>query len=266
MALALAEDEHEDTTPDDLKKILGIWWAPTADYITFSLRYNRIDGALLSSIRAPTKRDVLRVLMSLFDPIGLLAYYTVHLKILMQEIWRTGRNWDESIAEGLIPTWVQWIRQLRMVEDIQIPRCFLQSVADYEGAVVEIHVFCDASEEAYCAVAYLRIEKGNCVDVAFLAAKTKVAPLKLVSVPRLELMAALIGARLGRHLERGLSIPVTRRCFYTDSTTALGWVLSTERRFKQFVAFRVAEIPEITAPSEWFWIESKENVADEATK
>ena len=131
---------------------------------------------------------------------------------------------------------------------------------------IQLHIFVDASEKAYAAVGYLRITHENHIACSMVGAKTRVAPLKPLSIPRLELEAAVLGSRLARTIEKSHSIKIKKRVFWTDSKTVICWLRSDQRKYKQFVAFRVGEILEITALEEWRWIPTKENVADEATK
>lgn len=131
----------------------------------------------------------------------------------------------------------------------------------------EIHVFCDASERAYCAAAYLRTTKsdGTCT-VSLISAKTKVSPLKRVTLPRLELLGALIGARLGNYLSNILSLNNVKCHFWTDSMITVYWIKSTARQWKPFVANRVAEIQSLTLPENWRHCKGKENPADHGTR
>ncbi len=131
---------------------------------------------------------------------------------------------------------------------------------------IALHTFVDASESSYAAVCYLRYSYGDAVNCTMIASKTRVAPLKLVSIPRLELKAALLGARLAKHIIESHSVHVDKCVYWSDSRTVLAWLRSDHRRYKQFVAFRVSEILEMTDVKEWHWVPTEENVADEATK
>jgi hypothetical protein len=169
-------------------------------------------------------------------------------------LWR-GTERQESV-------WRQWIAELQYITIVQIPRCY---DVDYNKSEVQLHVFVDASEAAFSAVCYFRISRGDRVTTALVAAKSKVAPLKQLSIPRLELQGALLGTRLAASLTRGHRRTISRTVFWSDSKTVLCWLRSDKGRFKQFVSFRVGEILESTDPSQWRWVPSKENVADEAT-
>ncbi|XP_055633617.1 uncharacterized protein LOC129773964 [Toxorhynchites rutilus septentrionalis] len=132
--------------------------------------------------------------------------------------------------------------------------------------MLQIHVFTDSSEAAFACAAYLRAEIAGTVHCALVAAKSKVAPLKLLSIPRLELQAAVIGARLLNMITTSHNLPITSKYIWTDSRTVLAWINSDQRKYRQFVAFRIGEILSKTNVGDWRWVPSKMNVADEATK
>ncbi|XP_055632837.1 uncharacterized protein LOC129773265 [Toxorhynchites rutilus septentrionalis] len=129
-----------------------------------------------------------------------------------------------------------------------------------------LRVVMNASEEAYAALAYFRIVDSSGVRCSLVSAKTKVAPLKPLSIPRLELQAAVLGAKLSKSVEDNHTLPIVRRVFWTDSSTVLSWLRSDQRKYRQYVEFRVTEILELTQVEEWRWVPSRWNVADEATK
>lgn len=130
----------------------------------------------------------------------------------------------------------------------------------------ELHIFADASKNAFAAVAYLRIEHEGKVECALVGSKCKVAPQKLMSIPRLELQAAILGTRLANSIRNAHTIKINRQVFWSDSKTVICWIRSDHRKYRQFVAFRIGEILESTNEKEWKWIPTKMNVADEATK
>ncbi|XP_065083544.1 uncharacterized protein LOC135705687 [Ochlerotatus camptorhynchus] len=246
------------------EKVLGLWWCTDKDTFTFKVGWTRYDKALLEGQRRPTKREVLRVLMSIFDPLGLIAHFLIYLKVILQEIWRSGAQWDEEINDELFLKWQTWLRVLPEVESVQIPRCY--HAQEFSDRVTELHTFVDASENGFAAVSYLRFSDGKEVECTLVAAKSRVAPLKFQSIPRLELQAAVLGARLAQTIAESLTIRVARRCWWTDSRDVLCWINSDHRRFTPFVAHRVSELLDTTEATEWRWVPTKENVADDATK
>ncbi|XP_058811204.1 uncharacterized protein LOC131676095 [Topomyia yanbarensis] len=245
------------------EKILGMWWSTVKDCFTFKVSA-RNDKGLLSGHRRPTKREVLRTLMMVFDPLGLIAHFLMFLKVLLQEIWRSGIGWDEEINDQQFKKWLQWVKVLPKVENVAISRCYriLTSV----GAEIQMHTFVDASENGFAAAVYLRYKEGNSIECTLVCAKTRVAPLKFLSIPRSELQAAVLGVRLANTVQRALTVKVHQRFFYTDAKDVYCWLNSDHRRYSQFVAVRVSEILESTETHEWLWIPSNANVADEGTK
>ncbi|XP_058817676.1 uncharacterized protein LOC131680985 [Topomyia yanbarensis] len=247
------------------EKVLGMWWDTTTDTFTFKLSPKH-DEQLLSGIRMPTKREVLRTLMAIYDPMGFICNFLIYLKILMQEIWRSGCGWDDEINGKLAEKWQTWIEALPNVHQVKIPRCYRIITSAKPANNVELHIFCDASENGMAAVAYFRFEEEGKVECAMIGSKTRVAPLKFLSIPRLELQAAVIGARLADCIAKSHRIKIMRRVFWTDSRDVICWLRSDHRRYSQFVAFRVSELLDTTQVDEWRWLPTKMNVADEGTK
>ncbi|XP_055633596.1 uncharacterized protein LOC129773944 [Toxorhynchites rutilus septentrionalis] len=248
------------------EKVLGMVWKPKEDTFTFAVKFREDVQLLINGTSAPTKRQVLRVVMSIFDPLGIVAAFVIHGKCLIQDIWRTGIGWDEAIPGELHDTWRRWVEVLHSLSRIGIPRCYFPGYSSSSLPSLELHVFVDASEAAYACVAYFRMVDHGQVRCSLVAAKTKVAPLKPMSVPRLELQAAVIGARLMKSIQQSHTLPIYRRVIWSDSRTVLSWVRSDQRKYRQFVAFRVSEILDETSLDEWRWVPTRLNVADEATK
>ncbi|XP_065095601.1 uncharacterized protein LOC135717439 [Ochlerotatus camptorhynchus] len=247
------------------EKVLGLWWCTATDTFTFKLS-SRINAELLQGLIVPTKRQILSTLMMIYDPLGLLAHFLMFLKILLQEIWRSGVNWDDPIKNEQWEKWQTWLRVLPQVETVSVPRCYRMKTSTGERNVIQLHVFVDASENGFAAVAYLRFEEDGVVECALVGAKTRVAPLRFVSIPRLELQAAVIGARLANDILESQKLKPTERFFWSDSRDVLCWLNSDHRKYSQFVAVRISEMLQLTEPKEWNWIPSKLNVADDATK
>lgn len=266
---------HEgDTTEKDMdlcseiaaEKVLGMWWSTTTDEFLFKVGWKRYDPLLLAGQRPPTKREMLRVLMTIFDPLGLIAHFLIFLKILLQEVWRSKVQWDEEVAGELYRKWQLWTQILPQVEDVRIPRCYNSSLALNSCTDVQLHTFVDASENGFAAVAFLRFDYNGSTKCSIVASKARVAPLKFLSIPRLELQGAVLGARLAQTIITSLSLRITRRVYWTDSRDVLHWINSDHRRYSQFVAFRVSEILETSEPEEWRWVPTRLNAADDGTK
>ncbi|XP_065089698.1 uncharacterized protein LOC135710920 [Ochlerotatus camptorhynchus] len=262
-AVEVAEKNLDTVVDVANEKVLGMWWSTNSDVFSYKLFLER-NMDILSGTRRPTKRELLRTMMSVYDPLGLIANYLMFLKMLLQEVWRSGVSWDECIAEREWEKWKIWLQFLPKLENLRIPRCYRQKTSVHSS--VQLHIFVDASENGYAAVCYFRFEEDDQIECSLIGAKSRVAPLKFVSIPRLELQAGVIGARLAKAVEQGHSYNITKRFFWTDARDVLCWLNSDHRRYSQFVAFRVSELLETTDVAEWRWVPTKLNVADEATK
>ncbi|XP_053691213.1 uncharacterized protein LOC128739741 [Sabethes cyaneus] len=247
------------------EKVLGLWWCTATDTFTFKIS-PRINAELLQGGIVPTKRQILSTLMTIYDPLGLLAHFLMFLKILQQEIWRSGVSWDEPIKNEQFEKWQTWLHVLPQVESVSVPRCYRMKTSLSDRNAIQLHVFVDASENGFAAVAYLRFEEDGEVDCVLIRAKTRVAPLRFVSIPRLELQAAVIGARLANDVMETHKLKPAQRFFWTDSRNVLCWLNSDHRKYNPFVAVRISEMLELTETSEWNWVPTKLNIADEATK
>lgn len=213
-------------------------------------------------------RNIYRMLAQQYDPLGFLIPYTTRAKIIVQHLWNKNRGWDDPhLPEDLLQAWRVWESELSQLSRITLPRCYTDPSLDCSDSTRSIHVFCDASERAYGSVAYLRTDRGGGqVCVAFLAARSRVAPKKQLSIPRLELCGALTGAQLASVLKRELTLDIQEVVYWTDSTTVLTWLHSDSCRYKVFVGTRVAEIQELSDPTSWRYIDSGTNPADDITR
>ncbi|XP_065076509.1 uncharacterized protein LOC135700047 [Ochlerotatus camptorhynchus] len=260
------EEKNLDLSPElATEKVLGMWWCTDSDTFTYKVGWTRYGQALLEGKRHPTKREMLRVLMSMFDPLGLIAHFLMYLKVLLQDVWRSGIDWDDEIDDALFDKWQTWLQVLPQVEQISIPRCYrTRTTPDCED--IQLHTFVDAGDNGMAAVCYLRFAQDDVVECRLVAAKTRVAPLKFLSTPRLELQAALVGARLARSVSNALSVRISCCYYWSDSQDVLCWINSDHRRYSQFVAFRVSEILDTTEMKEWRYVPTDLNVADDGTK
>ncbi|XP_055604350.1 uncharacterized protein LOC129752600 [Uranotaenia lowii] len=185
---------HDKQTESD--RVLGIKWDPREDVFSFSTAHREEMSKYFTGDERPTKRIVLSCVMGFFDPLGLLTPFTVHGKLLVQDLWRSGCGWDEKIDDEACTKWKRWIGLLSQVEETRISRCYLGNLHHDEVTSIEIHTFTDASEHAFGCAVYFRISWAGGVNCTLVMSRNKVAPLKRVSIPRLELMGALLGAKL----------------------------------------------------------------------
>ncbi|XP_058455592.1 uncharacterized protein LOC131432955 [Malaya genurostris] len=250
----------------EYERVLGIVWEPEQDVFSFATSSNTGLQEAVQSGERPTKRKVLSCVMALFDPLGLLSPFTVLGRMLVQDIWRHGCDWDECIDNVSHQKWTRWSGLLSDIERFKIPRSYFGSAKSGEIEDVQLHIFTDASETAYGCVAYFRAVIGGEVRCALVMSRSKVAPLKQLSIPRLELQGAVLGARLAQTVQQNHSLRISKQFFWTDSQTVLSWIRSDQRRYKQFVGFRIGEIMSLTKLTEWCWVPTKLNVADQLTK
>ena len=225
-----------------INRTLGLHWDAERDVFCFKT---------VSTNNPATKRGVLSTISTLFDPLGLLSPFVLPVKVLIQELWKEKVEWDEKIQDHHLQVWKQWTSSLPLIELIQVPRCYRNPEMP-NNSTVQLHLFSDASEYAYSAVAYLRLnDHGSHVQCAFVLGKCRNAPLKRPTIPRLELMASLMAVRISSLIRGELEIPINRVTFWTDSVTVLQYIRNETRRFHRFVATRLEEIHEQMAPCSW---------------
>ncbi|GFT20311.1 integrase catalytic domain-containing protein [Trichonephila clavipes] len=178
-------------------KVLGMARQTLDDCLTLDTK-----GLLeFVSINENTKRFMLQTIGKIFDPLGLLSPFTIRIKCLIQELWIKKVTWDEILPLKVKEKWLIWCKELPLLDNLRIPRLVLDSTNDEVSDLIEIHIFCDASKLAYGAAAYVKVRKQNEVLVNLIASKTRVAPLKAVTLPRLELLGALVAARLSSRVQ-----------------------------------------------------------------
>ncbi|XP_072398107.1 uncharacterized protein [Diabrotica undecimpunctata] len=233
-------------------KTLGITWSPNSDQLIY-----KING----SFHTPkiTKRIILSEVSQVFDPLGLLAPCILKAKVILQSLWLEKLSWDESVPSSIYTSYSQFRSDLPVLNELRIQRHAMCENAAY----LEMHGFADASETAYGACVYIRsVNAEGQIFSHLLCAKSKVAPLKTISIPRLELSAALLLARLSKRVRTSLRVNFSRCIFWSDSTIVLGWLKSPPNKFKTFVSNRVSEIQDSTSSDCWKHVSSNQNPAD----
>ncbi|XP_064624606.1 uncharacterized protein LOC135486053 [Lineus longissimus] len=212
-----------------------------------------------------TKRGVLATLSSLFDPIGLVCPVVLEAKNLMQRLWKQNLGWDDPLKEQECLLWERWLSELSSLVKIEIPRCYTLSSEN----VLEIspHSFADASESGYGMCSYLRFAYGEGgVTCSFVIGRSRCAPVKTTSIPRLELQAAVLAARISCTLKEELTLKIDYVVFWSDSQTTLQYIRNEKKRFHTYVANRVEEIRSLTSPDEWRHCPGVFNPADDASR
>ncbi|XP_055922514.1 uncharacterized protein LOC129953385 [Eupeodes corollae] len=249
----------EEATPKDIKltesnltSTLGISWNPRADEFIFSYKPNWVYTKY-------TKRSILSLSSSLFDPMGLLSPIIIRAKILLQQLWIEKFDWDENISPNLETEWRQFMTDLNSIQNLPIPRyVFLENNIRFQ-----IHGFADASMKGYGCCIYLRsIDNSGSVGVKLLVAKSRVAPAKKRTLPRLELCAAHLLSKLWVTIQRVIVKHYNETYFWTDSSIVLHWISTHSSKLNTFVGNRVAEIQDTTKEVVWKHVPTSDNPAD----
>ncbi|XP_065086764.1 uncharacterized protein LOC135708586 [Ochlerotatus camptorhynchus] len=241
-------------------RVLGIRWDLLSDEFVFPLDFPKLDENFRTGGTVPTKRQLLKFMMSIFDPLCLLSPITIHLKIMFQELWRLQSGWFDEIPDSLVPKWMEWLSETAK----RVARCYFPEVSSFVGA--ELHAFCDASDKAFACVIYMVHRRNGKSHVALVYAKARVAPLKSSTVPRLELQGCVLASQMMKVVQDELKIEVNMQYFWTDSKICLSW-LKTSQKLTAYVGSRVIKIKENGHGVDlWHWVPSQLNVADLATK
>nr|CAI5863145.1 unnamed protein product [Callosobruchus analis] len=222
---------------------LGIQWINTCDVLKYKIRN-------LSSDNNITKRYMLSIIAQIYDPLGLLILWSLHIP------------WDSSIPSDLKNKWIQFQQELMALNSLHIPR----NVIPHGFTLVDVHCFCDASNKAYASCIYVRsMDSNENYQVHLLCSKTKVAPLKVLTIPKLELSAFLLGAQLMNSVSNALNLKVPV-IYWSDSQVALWWIQTEPSLLQVFVGNRVAKIQSLTSPESWKYVNTKNNPADIASR
>ncbi len=247
-----------DTVNLPTERALGVFWNVTDDVFGFSVNIKP---------KPLTRRGILSMTASVYDPLGFVAPYILRAKQLLRELCANKQlSWDDPVPLDFVPSWNDWLNQLPILESIQVDRCFKPPQFG-EIASTEIHVFSDASTVGYGAVGYLRqVDISGTIHCSFLMSKSRLAPLKQTTIPRLELTAGTTAIRLGCLLHNELGIAIDKTIYYTDSTTVLSYLANRTRKFPIFVANRVQFILDYSKVTDWHYIDSKSNPADCASR
>ncbi len=246
-----------DTDALPIERALGVQWCIEKD--SFQFRITLED-------RPCTRRGILSTISSIYDPLGFAAPLLLDGKKILQELCRSKADWDDPVPEDIKARWMKWRSELPALEELLIPRCYKP---DDSGRItqMELHHFSDASMQGYGQCSYLRMknERGQ-FHCSFIMGKARVAPLKQVTVPRLELTAAVLSAKTSAQLQRELEYEEVKEFFWTDSKVVLGYIANETRRFHIFVANRVQQIQDHSSPDQWRYVDTKLNPADHASR
>ena len=251
------EDVSIHPSDESVERALGIVWNLKADVLSYNVTVSN---------KHITRRGMLSTLSSIFDPLGIASPFILKARLIVQQLCRDKRGWDEPVPSQQEHDWKNWMQELPELAQFQVPTWM--AVGD-PHAEHQLHHFCDASSTAYGVVTYLVTKNhSGLVTSRILAAKSRLAPLKVVSVPRLELMGATLAARQDSAIKRELKGRVTLMPshFWTDSMIVLQYINNEARRFQTFVANRIAVIREICSPGQWHHVGTEVNPADDCSR
>jgi hypothetical protein len=234
---------------------LGLSWDLKSDCFTFCIP---------DEPKALTKRGLLATVNSVFDPIGFAAPVMIKGKMMLRDMDKEHVGWDDELSERDQEDWITWVSSLAVLKTLQIPRTY-GSVLLSTARKKELHVFCDTSEKAISAVAYLRII-GETISVGFVLGKAKLAPPQGHTLPRLELCAAVLAVEVAASAQEALNIPASDTSYYTDSQVVLGYINNRNRRFYTYVSNRVERIRLSSDPNQWQHVRTELNPADMGTR
>lgn len=246
------DELYENLTISESKSTLGLGWNPSSDTLFFPIK-NISEGNDI------TKRFIMSNSFKLFDPLGLLSPFVVQPKLMLQKLWQLKLDWDEPVPIYIKNDWQKFVAGLKYLINFKIPR----HVIGASPKLIEMHTFSDASQSAYGACIYMRsISSSGTISVRLLCAKSKIAPLKPSTIPRLELAGALLAARLYKSVVETLRSRPDRIVHWCDSSVVLSWIKTDLIKLRPFVANRIAEIMENTDRSAWRYVATDQNPAD----
>lgn len=263
----VAEDDEsfsQFVTGDPFNKgastVLGVHWDSKSDNLFFDL-CNLVSYA--KSLPS-TKRSVLKLAAKIFDPLGCLTAFTVNLKVLFQKPCMAKVPWDEPLEGPYKQTYDVLVSEMESLHGIYISRYLWQKGKSVKS--LQLHGFSDASVTAYSAVLYLRIEyKDGKIETRFLASKSKVCPIKSQTIPRLELLGAVLLSKLVNCVRNSLKREWKKNdidtYYWVDSLAALCWIRNC-KPWAQYVRHRVSEILQISNREQWFHCPGFQNPAD----
>ena len=238
-------------------KALGVEWDSAQDVMSTSLN--------LPTNYESTKRGVISDIARTFDVLGWLAPSIVMMKIMYQQVWEEKLEWDQPLPSKFIQKHATWRHELPLLAQRKQPRCYFHK--GVARVIMQLHGFCDASTHAYSAVVYVRATYiGQPTTCALVTAKTRVAPLKSLSIPRLELCGAALLVKLLTSVRRALSVPLDQVYAWSDSTIVLSWLDSKPKRFKTFVGNHLSSISTDLPPATWHYVPTAHNPADCASR
>ena len=246
--------EVKEIMPDMYSRALGIKWQVCEDAFCYRSKQADDSGAI-------TRRLILSRVSAMYDPLGLISPIVLRGKMIFQEATKLGLDWDDPVPDYLAHKWLSWRSSLDDLEKLSFQRCMIPE--GFENGVAELHIFSDASVVGYGACCYLRVvSPDGQIRVTLVASKGRLAPIRAVTIPRLELTAAVTAVQLDELIRSCLEIQFLPTTFWIDSQIVLAYLRNDKKRFRVFVANRVSRIRCSTVPEQWRFISGRENAAD----
>ena len=246
----------EDSEDQGTMKILGLTWVIESDRICLNRQKQNYKTSNI------TKREVLKQISSVYDPLGLFSPVTLQGKMFLQALWNKKLSWDDPLPTHDEIKWLKIDKDLKKLSDCEIPRYIGLEGSDKPKQ--QLLVFCDASKYAYAATVYLRKQEGHRYTNNLIFSKARLAPNQEVSIPRLELLSALIGVRCISFVEKELKLEIEQKHVWLDSQCVLNWI-GSKKTFGTFVENRLKEIRNHKEIN-FHYIPSMENPADFASR
>ena len=263
------EDKLSNLTTDDRQKVLGIVWNKKSD----TLEYNFT--SILEEIPAEkeTKRSLIRQVAKLYDPLGKISPFVLRAKLMFQQCWLQEVGWDDILPQNISVQWEQWKSEVPSLSNLSVPRV----IYPHDTIRAFLATFVDASKDAYACVTYLvTFQAGGHSDSNNAFSKTRVAPVKwresvvgrdeTLSIARLELLAAYIGARIGQYVENDLDVSIERHVYFTDSLINLQRIKKGAGSWKVWVGNRLVDILSRSKAENWYYTPGTNNPSDMASR
>ena len=250
-------------TSKKYRKVLGLSWDTFSDEFVYEVGVLAIHGLSLEY----TKRNILRVSASFFDPSGFICPVVLQAKLMFKVLCASKTDWDAVVNEELFKKWDTYLRQLESLNMIRVPR-FQFKDAREKVVTVDLHGFADSSKDAYAALVYVRVESDGEVMTNLISAKSKIAPAKVVSITKLELLSCVLLSKLLTSVRKAWNkqLVVRRITCWSDSMVALYWITGLRKEWKAWVENRVSLIRENVDTDCWRYVPGELNPADLATR
>ncbi|XP_071964141.1 uncharacterized protein [Antedon mediterranea] len=239
-----------------IQRSLGLQWRLFEDVFTFHINPEK---------KPFTKRGVLATINSIYDPLGFISPVLVCGRVLFRTIMHLKLDWDDPLPEGMKHKWDAWKESLKKLASLKIQRTYHKSLRK-DVINTKVHVYCDASEQAVAAVAFLRTTTIHGTEVGFLIGKSRISPKQGHTIPRLELCSTVVATELAKIIITELHFPPSDIIYHSDSRVCLGYLNNTTRRFHTYVANRVEKVLLVCEPHQWNYVPTDQNPADHGTR